>query len=60
MDSQAVERVVSDLNAQGRIRLLEYDVPNVQRSVHFRGEVNARSRRTPTGVRQVVLGMRPR
>ena len=55
MDSQAVKRVVRDLDAEGRILLFENDVPYVQGPVHLGGEVNARPRRAPTGVGKIML-----
>ena len=51
VDSHAVQGIVGHLNAETRISLLEDDVPNVQRAVHFRGEINARPSRTPARVR---------
>ena len=55
VNPQTVKWVVGDLNAERGIRLLENDVPYVQRPVHLRGEVNARPRRAPTGVSKVML-----
>ena len=54
-DSAHVIISVGYLNAKRRIRLLEENIPNVQSSVHFGGEVDSRSSRAPTCVCQIVL-----
>lgn len=48
-----VEDHTHDLQAEGRVTLLEHQVPDVQGPIHLGGEENSWSHRTPGSVREI-------